>query len=107
MSDFKQWSSQRGERKSSGKGKDRKPRKKDFRRDSGRRSFNKIEKTTVTCDSCKGKCEVPFKPRSNKPVYCSDCFKKDSSSKKSGRDNELKEINSKLNRILELLEMEE
>ena len=33
-----------------------------------------VEKTRVTCDSCGSKCEVPFKPTSNKPVYCDDCF---------------------------------
>ena len=36
----------------------------------------KFERHTVTCDSCHQRCEVPFKPTGNKPVYCSDCFKK-------------------------------
>tara|TARA_Y100000310_G_scaffold343091_1_gene449152 strand:+ start:2399 stop:2701 length:303 start_codon:yes stop_codon:yes gene_type:complete len=99
MPNFKDWSSKRGQgkpRKNSGS-------KKDFKRNSGRRSFDKIQRTTVTCASCGQKCEVPFKPTSNKPVYCDNCFKKDSAPK-SDRGNELKEINSKLNRILELLE---
>jgi CxxC-x17-CxxC domain-containing protein len=30
----------------------------------------------VTCDKCGKACEVPFKPTGNKPVYCSDCFRK-------------------------------
>jgi CxxC-x17-CxxC domain-containing protein len=74
---------------------------------------NRPEMTTVTCDSCKQKCEVPFKPSSNKPVYCSDCFKKDS--KPNGRDRSnnrekpngsLSEINKKLDKIMKALEIE-
>ncbi|MHA7733997.1 CxxC-x17-CxxC domain-containing protein [Nitrosopumilus sp. S6] len=33
------------------------------------------ESTTVTCADCGDECEVPFVPRSNKPVYCNDCFR--------------------------------
>jgi len=33
------------------------------------------ESTTVTCADCGNQCTVPFVPRSNKPVYCSDCFR--------------------------------
>ncbi len=28
----------------------------------------------ATCDSCGGIARVPFVPRGDKPVYCSDCF---------------------------------
>jgi len=30
----------------------------------------------VTCSECGQKAQVPFKPRGDKPVYCSDCFSK-------------------------------
>jgi CxxC-x17-CxxC domain-containing protein len=30
----------------------------------------------VTCASCGKSTEVPFQPRGDKPVYCSDCFRK-------------------------------
>lgn len=30
----------------------------------------------ATCASCGKECEVPFKPNGSRPVYCSDCFKK-------------------------------
>ncbi len=30
----------------------------------------------ATCADCGKTCEVPFKPSGDKPVYCSDCFKK-------------------------------
>ncbi|HJJ23332.1 MAG TPA: hypothetical protein OQH54_06425, partial [Nitrosopumilus sp.] len=34
------------------------------------------ESTTVTCADCSIECQVPFVPRSDRPVYCSDCFRK-------------------------------
>jgi len=33
------------------------------------------ESTTVTCADCGNQCTVPFVPRNDKPVYCSDCFR--------------------------------
>lgn len=32
------------------------------------------EMHTVTCSSCGGEAKVPFVPRGDRPVYCSDCF---------------------------------
>ena len=29
---------------------------------------------SVTCSSCGKEAQVPFQPRGDKPVYCSDCF---------------------------------
>ena len=97
----------------SGKRKERSPRRDNRRRNSrGNRDSDRgsrsrprrdIEMTKVTCSSCGNKCEVPFKPTSSKPVYCSDCFtKKDKSS--SNRD--LDKINKKLDKIMEALEIE-
>ena len=47
------------------------------RRDSSddRYSRGRRESATVTCADCGTECEVPFVPRSNKPVYCDDCFR--------------------------------
>lgn len=28
----------------------------------------------AVCDECHKSCEVPFRPSSDKPVYCNDCF---------------------------------
>ena len=28
------------------------------------------------CAECKKECEVPFKPREDRPVYCKECFSK-------------------------------
>lgn len=38
------------------------------------------EMHTTTCSSCGGEAQVPFVPRGDKPVYCSDCFKNQRSS---------------------------
>ena len=29
---------------------------------------------TAVCSNCGGEARVPFQPRGDKPVYCSDCF---------------------------------
>ena len=29
----------------------------------------------ATCGDCGNECEIPFEPRNDRPVYCSDCFK--------------------------------
>ncbi len=29
---------------------------------------------STVCDECGQRCEVPFKPTENKPVFCSRCF---------------------------------
>ena len=61
----------------------------------------------VVCDKCGETCEVPFKPTSGKPVYCSDCFRKneysESRSKSSSSSRELEEINLKLDKILKAM----
>jgi len=40
-------------------------------RDSGRPSMHE-----TTCSACGKNCEVPFKPKGDKPVYCNECFRK-------------------------------
>ncbi|MGE3599516.1 MAG: CxxC-x17-CxxC domain-containing protein, partial [Dehalococcoidia bacterium] len=30
---------------------------------------------SATCASCGKEARVPFQPRGDKPVYCSDCFR--------------------------------
>ena len=86
------------------------------RRSSGRfdrRSSNgfKKEMHTVVCDKCGESCQVPFKPTSSKPVYCRDCFRKENGGESGNRressprqeSNEFKQINEKLDKILEML----
>ncbi|MFN8532287.1 MAG: zinc-ribbon domain containing protein [Dehalococcoidia bacterium] len=38
---------------------------------NGRREY-----TRATCASCGGEAMLPFTPRGDRPVYCSDCFDK-------------------------------
>lgn len=50
-----------------------------------RRSFNgpsrePVEMHRAICDNCRKECEVPFRPTSGKPVFCSNCFEKNQSS---------------------------
>ena len=79
--------------------------------DRNRGGRQNVEMTKVTCSTCKSKCEVPFKPTSSKPVYCSDCYRiqsKGGDRHSNGNGNieaELKSIHKKLDRILDTLEM--
>ena len=45
-------------------------------RDRGGFSDGPREMFKTVCSNCGKDCEVPFKPTSGKPVYCSDCFEK-------------------------------
>ncbi len=60
-------------------------------RNSGDTRGTRDESTTVTCSDCGNQCTVPFVPRSNKPVYCSDCFRQnkpqDSGNDRYSRDD--------------------
>ena len=44
-------------------------------RNEHRKKFHKQE-YKVTCSACGCETTVPFEPRQDKPVYCSDCYKK-------------------------------
>ncbi len=99
---------------------DGRPRRKNSRGNS--RDKGDLNMTRVTCASCGDRCEVPFRPTTNKPVYCKDCFgKKDDSNRRDSnrrgsRDNsdrhqnkyserDLDIINEKLNKIMKALDI--
>lgn len=42
--------------------------------------------TKVVCASCGKDTEVPFVPRGDKPVYCSDCYSQTGGNRSSGRN---------------------
>jgi CxxC-x17-CxxC domain-containing protein len=90
------------------------------------RSEGPREMFKTVCSNCGKDCEVPFKPTSGKPVYCSDCFEKmggrDSNERRPERpernrsdfserpqaprvDNtkQFEDLNKKLDKIIELL----
>lgn len=87
-----------------------------FSRDSGRdRDSNRPQMYRATCAECGDSCEVPFKPTGGKPVFCSNCFRKEdkkpshshthSESKKPDQFKEqLEKLNYKLDKILKLLD---
>jgi CxxC-x17-CxxC domain-containing protein len=54
----------------------------------------------TTCDNCGRGCEVPFKPTSGKPIYCSDCFERnqDDEPRRSGGGRENKKFSGKFSR---------
>jgi len=79
------------------------PRRSD-RRDS--RRFDSGDRTMhrAVCDKCGKECEVPFKPSSDKPIYCSQCFSKRGSDNGSSQTNsQFDAINVKLDKILKAL----
>ena len=41
----------------------------------GARDRGPREMFSATCSSCGKEAQVPFRPTSGKPVYCSDCFR--------------------------------
>jgi len=62
--------------------------------------------TKVICDECGSRCEVPFKPTSSKPIYCSDCFEKKGNGNSRSSNKDLEIINAKLDRIMKALKLE-
>jgi CxxC-x17-CxxC domain-containing protein len=86
-------------------------------RNYGDRDGNK-EMFDAVCDDCGRNCQVPFQPTSGKPIFCSDCFrdKRDGDerpsrgnfnthqSAPSNSSKDLSALNSKLDKIISLLE---
>ena len=42
----------------------------------GGRDFGPREMHKATCSECGAECEVPFKPKEDRPVYCKECYRK-------------------------------
>lgn len=60
------------------------------RSDAGEPRFNDrggsrgpVEMHQAICDNCQKNCEVPFRPTSGKPIFCSSCFE----SQRGGSDS--------------------
>lgn len=92
-------------------------------RDFGRGDNERKEMFPAVCDNCGKKCEVPFRPSGDKPIFCSECFEKKnqdnprrSDDRGRGRfgggsnDNskqvldQLSSLNAKMDKLLGLLE---
>ncbi len=88
------------------------------RRSSGRSGSFDRDMHKVICNKCGEKCEVPFKPSGDKPVYCNECFRNSENNPRSNRSDEHRaerpdqnnekfdEINQKLDRILKALQLD-
>lgn len=79
-----------------------------FKRRSPRRSNSRDRQMfEVVCDECQKDCKVPFKPSSDKPIYCDDCFGKEGRNSRNNNSEQNEKhfelINEKLDIILELL----
>ena len=62
----------------------------------------------AVCDNCGKDCEVPFRPTSGKPIFCSSCFENKGSSdsrrfEQPQLQKQLEQLNNKLDQILKLL----
>jgi len=71
-----------------------------------RPSFGDRPKFQAVCAKCGRKCEVPFRPTGDKPIYCNDCFDKGGAPqiKHTGYSgDQLTSISAKLDKILALL----
>lgn len=81
------------------------------KRSSDRSSgFGEKQMFEAVCSECGKDCEVPFRPTSDKPVFCSDCFGK--TERGGGRSNagnsdqykkQFEMLNNKIDSILKLL----
>ncbi len=98
-----------------------------YRKDrDNRKDYKEVRKMfSATCTDCGVRCEVPFRPTGDKPIYCSNCFanvdsnrstefkktnKIDGGLNKSGIaliGDQLISINSKLEKILLVLKPDE
>ena len=104
-------------------------RGRNFNRSGGgfrdRFSRGPVEMHQAVCDNCGKNCEVPFRPTSGKPIFCSDCFEQKNGgrdSRDSGRarfdrpsysgsreqqpnySQQFEQLNKKMDRILAMLE---
>lgn len=84
-----------------------------FNRDDINRKFGKgreeeqhrrPEMFEATCDKCGKGCEVPFRPSGGKPVYCSQCYRKQGT-EETKEENTFSEINRKLDKIMKALKI--
>lgn len=91
----------------------------DSRRSEGRNfersNFEEKRMFDAVCSSCGNSCKVPFQPRGDKPIYCSNCFgNKNEGGDRNSRltqtsnptNEQFQALNAKLDRILKLLSPE-
>lgn len=82
-------------------------------RNSGRSAnFKDRQMFEAVCNECGNSCKVPFQPRGDKPVYCSNCFGDKKGNGDRSREQfksqpqyteQFEQLNNKLDKILKLL----
>lgn len=82
------------------------------KRSADRSGFRDKQMFKAVCSKCHEECEVPFRPSSDKPVFCSDCFGKGDKSSGGGNNHaassdqykkQFEMLNNKLDNILQML----
>lgn len=48
----------------------------DARKGNSRDSRSERTMFDAVCSECGKSCKVPFEPRGDRPIYCSDCFRR-------------------------------
>ena len=99
---FKKHSPEESHGRDSGRGRDAGRGRDRFSRDSR----GDKEMFEAVCANCGANCKVPFRPTEGKDTLCSKCFEEkggDSRRSTNGSAKQLDEINSKLDKILEIL----
>jgi CxxC-x17-CxxC domain-containing protein len=62
---------------------------------------------SAVCAKCGQRCEVPFRPISSKPVYCSNCYTRpETNARPTQLSDELDRINRKLDKIMKALNLD-
>lgn len=114
MGDFRDFENERNSRPSGGRF-DRRG----GRGFGGRGGFGRDRRDMAPCDAvcakCGKNCQVPFKPRGDKPVYCSACFgeQRDNAPRSTPSFSapapgvsieQFQQLNKKLDKIIQILE---
>src|SRR3989344_9472664 len=91
------------------RGSDVAPRRFEERGSSRPSNFEDRPMFDATCDDCGNSCKVPFQPRGDKQIYCSNCFgSKDNGGSRNmppaqNNSQQFNELNAKLDAILKIL----
>jgi CxxC-x17-CxxC domain-containing protein len=96
-----------------GKGSDRREERQDSRREFRPRNDDK-EMFDATCAECGQHCQVPFRPKPGRDIFCSDCFGRENNSepkpfvpsqasKSVNYDKHFESLHAKLDKLITLL----
>jgi CxxC-x17-CxxC domain-containing protein len=97
----------------SSRGEERGEGRREERRDFDRPRHEDRQMFDATCAKCGQPCQIPFRPKPGRDIFCSDCFARESGETKSfssdrapksaNYDKQFEILNSRLNKIIELL----